>query len=57
MRGGNRGQLSASADSELRIGVGDMDLYRVHRDEQALRDLCVGQALGSEGERLSDRFG
>jgi hypothetical protein len=48
MRGGNRGQLSASADSELRIGVGEMDLYRVRRDEQALGDLRIGQALGGE---------
>jgi len=48
MRGGNRGQLSASADFELGIGAGEVDLDRVHRDEQALRDLRVGQALGGE---------
>lgn len=42
-------QRSASADSELGTGVGETDLYRVHRDEEALGDLRVGQVLGLLG--------
>jgi hypothetical protein len=42
------GELSSGPDAELAVGVAEVELHGVDRDDQRARDLLVGESLGGQ---------